>query len=97
MAPARTTEDIPEPKTSYDINLTYQTLEDDYLQQSRERTEFPGYLPVWEVSYLLLCRLFCFTQARDRKVFGMMISLLLTTRTQHFEQTSQNHTFSLVV
>jgi len=62
MAPARIDDDIPEPKTSYDINLAYQTLKDDYLDQSRERTEFPEYLPVWEVSYLLLCRSLSFAQ-----------------------------------
>ena len=52
MAPARTDDDIPEPKTSYDINLAYKTLKDEYLTKSSERTEFPTYLPVWEVRLL---------------------------------------------
>ena len=54
MAPGRTDDDISEPKTSYDINIAYQTLNDDYLEHSKQRTEFPEYLPVWEVSYLSL-------------------------------------------
>ena len=45
MAPSRVDD---EPKTTYDVNVPYKTLSDDYLRQSKDRTEFPEYLPVWE-------------------------------------------------
>lgn len=38
----------PEPKTSYDINVPYHALTDEYEKRIRGRTEFPEYLPVWE-------------------------------------------------
>ncbi|KAH8599758.1 putative alpha-ketoglutarate-dependent sulfonate dioxygenase [Bisporella sp. PMI_857] len=48
MAPSRTDNDFSEPRTTYDVNVPYKTLSDDYLRQTKERTEFPEYLPVWE-------------------------------------------------
>lgn len=51
MTPARTDESLdflPEPKTSYDINVPYRTQSEEYERRIRGRTEFPEYLPVWE-------------------------------------------------
>jgi sulfonate dioxygenase len=37
-----------EPKTTYDINIPYKPLSEDYKRYIKGRTEFPEYLPVWE-------------------------------------------------
>jgi sulfonate dioxygenase len=51
MAPSRTDEVLeylPEPKTSYDINIPYRTESEERERFIKGRTEFPDYLPVWE-------------------------------------------------
>jgi sulfonate dioxygenase len=48
MAPSRTDHPASEPKTTYDINVPYKTLTEDYARLIKGRTEFPEYLPVWE-------------------------------------------------
>ncbi|KUJ22083.1 putative alpha-ketoglutarate-dependent sulfonate dioxygenase [Mollisia scopiformis] len=55
MAPSRTelpqdsvVFEAPQPKTSYDINVPYHALSEEYERRIRGRTEFPEYLPVWE-------------------------------------------------
>ena len=48
MAPSRADDESSEPKTSYDINVPYHALSEEYEKHVRSRTEFPEYLPVWE-------------------------------------------------
>lgn len=49
MAPARTDDVGYEPETTYDINLPFSKARSDaHEKQMQSRTEFPGYLPVWE-------------------------------------------------
>ena len=51
MAPARNDEVLeylPEPKTSYDINIPYKKISEEEKQIIAGRTEFPDYLPVWD-------------------------------------------------
>jgi sulfonate dioxygenase len=54
MSPSRTDHEqvqvyeSDEPKTTYDVNVPYFSLSEEYLCQVRQRTEFPDYLPVWE-------------------------------------------------
>ncbi|KAF7874919.1 hypothetical protein EAF04_002093 [Stromatinia cepivora] len=50
MAPSRLTEEdeVAVPDISYDINLPYNHVSDEYDQSSKRRTEFPNYLPSWE-------------------------------------------------
>lgn len=52
MAPSLTDEaqdyDMPEPKTSYDINIPYRVQNEEWERRVQGRTEFPHYLPVWE-------------------------------------------------
>lgn len=54
MAPSRydepLDEELPEPKTSYDINIPYKIQSAEYERHVKGRTEFPDYLPVWEKS-----------------------------------------------
>lgn len=47
MAPSRLTEEdeMAVPEISYDINLPYNHVSDEYDQSSKGRTEFPHYLP----------------------------------------------------
>lgn len=47
MAPSRLTEEdeVAVPEISYDINLPYNHVSDEYDQRSKCRTEFPSYLP----------------------------------------------------
>ncbi|TVY29376.1 Alpha-ketoglutarate-dependent sulfonate dioxygenase [Lachnellula hyalina] len=52
MAPSRTDDQdfgsYEEPKISYDINVPYKPPSGEYELRTKERTEFPDYLPVWE-------------------------------------------------
>jgi len=52
MAPSRSDdqdfESYEEPKVSYDINVPYKPLSGEYELRTKQRTEFPEYLPVWE-------------------------------------------------
>jgi len=48
MAPSRIEDDFSEPRTTYDINVPYKSLTEDYERHVKGRTEFPEYLPVWE-------------------------------------------------
>lgn len=52
MTPSRTSQsqdyELSPPKVTYDINLPYQKLSEEYLDHVSHRTEFPDYLPTWE-------------------------------------------------
>jgi len=48
MAPSRVDDGNSEPKTSYDINVPYHALSEEYEKRIKGRTDFPEYLPVWE-------------------------------------------------
>lgn len=52
MAPSRMDPqddfDMKEPKVVYDINVPYKVQSEEYECRTRERTEFPTYLPYWE-------------------------------------------------
>ncbi|KAI9048991.1 hypothetical protein LZ554_006840 [Drepanopeziza brunnea f. sp. 'monogermtubi'] len=50
MVPSRVDDEfeVKEPKTVYDINIPYQSQSEAYERRTRDRTEFPEYLPHWE-------------------------------------------------
>ncbi len=53
MAPSRVDpqeddSEVQEPSVVYDINVPYKVPSEEYERRTRERTEFPDYLPHWQ-------------------------------------------------